>query len=182
MALVWIKKITNSSKHAVTFQQNDPSYHPVIHSGINIQLPDTPGAPSGSFRNKDIQIGKDQRIVVKSGGALTADYFVIPWEGYGRLKTSCSACGFKSVKAYVGGGGLTQDSIKFNQPNFPAMPCGDKGPMLHVELEITVSDKGVKFDITNKNSIPELKRLQDELIRISIEIAREFADKFFNGK
>ncbi len=159
MALVWIKNIVNETDHQIVFKQNDPSYHPVIHSGENIKLPDTPGAPSGTFHNKNIQINQDQRIIVGANGKLNCDFFVIPWEGYGRLNIACTTQGHghEDVNVTVGGGGLTDDNIKFSIPNITPIPCGNKGAFVNVEVDVVIKDRAFEFRITNLNSIPELK-------------------------
>lgn len=175
MALVWIKKIINETDHRLVFRQNDPTFHPVIHSAVNIQLPDTPNAPTGNF-NQDVQVNADQQIIVGSKGRLTCDYFVIPWEGKGRLNIVCLDHGHASVNVTVGGGNfITDDAIKFSLPDVEAIPCGSWGGGTNVEVEVRIKADLIEFKITNANSIPELKQIEKAIIDAIIEAGKKLA-------
>lgn len=158
MALVWIKKISNNATKRLVLSQNDPTYHPVLHSGNNIQLPDTPDAPNGNFANQDIQIKQNQRIVMLPKSSLTADFFVIPWVGHGSLYIISPDSKFQhSVDMQVGKGKYPSgDVILANIPVYCEIPCGNNGVFRNVEIEIQITEKDFAVIILNLNDIDEL--------------------------
>ncbi len=167
MALVWIKRVENRSNLTFILRQNDPSWHPVIHQASNVTLPDTPGG-----MNAGVQVQNDQRIVVGANGSLSCDYFVIPWDGKGRLLVEAARSGDQAPKTGISavvGPAPHDDSMDYllqsGPANLPPIPMGDRGIGHNVELSLIIDPRAdgvgeIRFEPTNRNSLPVAKELE----------------------
>ena len=177
MSLVWIKQLSNSSSRTITLKQNDPTYHPVLHSGTGVSLPDS-GHANGSPFQKDFQVTQDKPIIVQPGGSFTSDWFVIPWSNSGRLLIE-GGQGNGSLEICVGPFGKENaDYIHFvNKNGATAVPdvfAYDRGIHVAIDVRVLISDQGIVIEPINRTDYIELAK---QLIQIAKDLWEAF-----NGK
>ncbi|MFE8602023.1 hypothetical protein [Archangium violaceum] len=177
MSLVWIKQLTNSSSRTITLKQNDPTYHPVLHSGNRVVLPES-GHHDGSPFQRDIQVTQDKPIVVQPGGSFTSDWFVIPWSNSGRLLIEGGQAN-GSLEICVGPFGKDDsDYIHFVAKNgataVPDVFAYDRGGHVSIEVRVNISEQGIVIEPINRTDFLELAK---QLIRIAMDLWNVFNSK-----
>lgn len=136
MSSAWITSIENNSSHTVRFIQTDDHMHPVIETSSGVRI-----VEQGVANPRGVQVRKGQTIEVQPRGRLTANWFSIPWDGWGKLEIA-----IKHSLIYTIGPVDKKDYLIVSGQTDMNFPIGREGMWDNLELKVVIDDaKGIVF-------------------------------------
>ncbi|MFZ5636137.1 MAG: hypothetical protein ACOY82_06070 [Pseudomonadota bacterium] len=167
MASAWIRTITNSTQLTIRFIQSDPMMHPVIEQSENVRiLEQNVQNPHG------VQVQSGQTIEVGPGGSLTASWFAIPWQGYGKLVVQ----GPHSTTIFMTGPKNGSDYLIVNGTIDESLRIGGQNAWQNLELFVDINTEG--RPVFRPGGLQDLTLLQQGLW----ELGKWILDQLFKPK
>jgi hypothetical protein len=137
MASAWITSIENNSSHPVRFIQVDRNMHPVIETSSHVNIVDR-----GIVDPQKCQVRSGETIEVLPKGRLTANWFAIPWQGWGTLEIAIN-----HSLVYTVGPSDGKDYLIVSGQTDKRFLIGGEGMWENVAFKVSIDDaKGIVFE------------------------------------
>ncbi len=150
MASAWITSIENNSSHAVRFIQVDRNMHPVIETSSHVNIVDR-----GIVNPQKCQVRSGETIEVLPKGRLTANWFAIPWQGWGTLEIAIN-----HSLVYTTGPSDGKDYLMVSGQTDKNFPIGATGMWENVAFKVILDDvKGIVFEPVDSVGYTALQHL-----------------------